>query len=136
MQVTANIEWENESRFGIRTESFPDTFFIDKKTEDHQPAGPNSLELLLSSLGGCIGVYAKRYLARHNVPFKELKVRAAAEFGKGSPQRLTDIKVEVFTDADLGDKKDVFMRFIRNCPIHHTLLATDSVSIEVGGIDA
>ncbi len=136
MQVTVNVAWQNDHAFRVQLENSQKAFVIDKKTEDHVPSGPNSLEVFLSSLGGCIGIYAVNYLKRHNVPFKELKVKSFAEFGKSSPQRLTDITVRVLTDADLKDKKDVFLRFIHNCPVHHTLLHTDSITIEVGGPDA
>lgn len=95
------------------------------------PSGKNPLEALLSALGGCIVIYAKKYLERHSVPFNRLEVTAEAELTTENPMRLVNIKAEIDTDAQLGDKKDVFLRFVHGCPIHNTLLHTEKVDVEL-----
>ncbi len=78
-----------------------------------------------------MGVFAKKYLTRHNLEFKKLKVEVEAEFITKSPMHLVNIRVKVYTDAGLGDKKDTFMRFIKNCPIHNTIVNTKAVEISI-----
>jgi len=131
MDVNVHVEYKENHIFTVHTEHSHSSFYIDKKEEGYAPLGPNPLELFLSSLAGCIGVYANNYLKRHNIGFTYLKIDSFAQFAQSSPQRLTDITVQVDTDADIGDKKDVFMRFIHNCPVHNTLLHTERVNIEL-----
>ncbi|MBN2484204.1 MAG: OsmC family protein [Candidatus Omnitrophica bacterium] len=131
MDVNVHVEYKEKHIFAVHTENSQSSFYIDKKEEGYTPLGANSLELLLSSLAGCIGVYANSYLTRHDIGFTYLKTTAHAQLAQSSPQRLTDITVQVHTDADIGDKKDVFMRFIHNCPVHNTLLHTEGVNIEL-----
>jgi len=99
------------------------------KQVNFQPKGSNPLEALLSALGGCIGIYADKYLARHSIPYTKLKVLVTADFTTESPARLVNIVVKVDTDARLGDKKDIFLRFVHNCPVHNTLLNTKEIKI-------
>ena len=104
---------------------------VDRSAPDYKSQGPNPLEVFLSALGSCIGVFAKKYLSRHDIGFKELKIEAKAEFTTNPPTRLTNIGVKVSTDADLGSNREVFLRFIKNCPVHNTILHTDQINIEL-----
>jgi uncharacterized OsmC-like protein len=131
MRYTAHIQWRNDDYFEVATQPLEQKLSIDRKREDYTPKGPTASELFVASLAGCIGVFAKRYLSRHEVGFKKLEVTAAAELTKETPVRLTNIHVAVSTDAQLGNKRDVFMRFIKNCPIHNTLLHTKEVDISL-----
>ncbi len=125
------VSYVDNDKFQIHIPSINKDLFVDKGTDDHEPAGPNPLELFLSSLGSCLGVYAKLYLTRHDINFSELKIDVDAEFSTESPARLIDIKAKVFTDAELGGQEEVFERFVKNCPIHNTILHTDKVDIEI-----
>jgi uncharacterized OsmC-like protein len=125
------VSYVDQDKFNIHIPSIDKELFVDKGTDDHEPVGPNPLELFLSSLGSCLGVYAKLYLTRHDINFNELKIDVNAEFSTESPARLIDIKAKVFTDAELGGQEEVFARFVKQCPIHNTILHTDKVDIEV-----
>ncbi len=98
---------------------------------NYRPSGSNPLEALLSALGGCIGVYAKKYLERHAISFTKLEVGVSGEFTAESPARIINIEAKVDTDAQLGDRQEVFLRFIHNCPIHNTLLNTNKIEIDL-----
>lgn len=99
------------------------------KGAELKPKASNSLELLLFSLANCIAVYANKYLERHTIVFNKLKVKAKADFTTESPARLINIQVKVDTDAQLDDKRAVFLKFIRACPIHNTLLNTKEIDV-------
>lgn len=131
MDVKAQVNFLEKDKFKAVGSLSELEVYIDKKEEGHTPAGPNPLELFLSSLGGCIGVYAKRYLTRHNVAFNKLDISVDSQLSQEGPMHLANIKVKVQTDADLGEKSEVFLRFIKNCPIHNTLIHTNSVDIEI-----
>jgi uncharacterized OsmC-like protein len=131
METKVEIAFLKEDIFQIKTEASGATLYVDKKKENDQALGPNPLELFLSALAGCIAVYAKRYLDMHAIKYSKINIKANANFSQSSPVRLADIKVEVHTDADLGDKREVFLRFIHNCPVHNTILHTKEVDIEL-----
>ncbi len=131
METRAEIKFIQEDKFQIRTSPSEATLLIDKMKEAYLSQGPNPLELFLSALGGCIGVYAKMYLLRHQIAFKELNIEVAAQLSKVSPIKLINFKVNVDTDAQLGDKKDIFLRFIKNCPVHNTILNTQEIDISL-----
>ena len=132
MQIKTEVKFLEKDKFEVRAVSSATTIYVDKKEPDSTPSGPNPLELFLSSLASCTGVFAKKYLERHNLEFKELKIEAEAEFTTEAPMRLTKIKAKVYTDADLGEKREVFLRFIAGCPIHNTILHANKIDIELG----
>lgn len=130
MQQQVTVVFQKQDVFEVQAASGT-ALRVDKKKEGTVPAGPNPLELMLSALGSCIGVYAKNYLTRHEVGFKILSIAVTADLSEDAPMRLVNIKAVVTTDADLKGKKDVFMKFIHNCPVHNTLLNTKEVDIRL-----
>lgn len=104
---------------------------MDKKGDDYRPYGPNSLELFLSSLGACIGVFAKRGLERYRIPYNTIFIRASADLFNSPAPELKNIKVKVETDAELADKREVLLRFMKGCPLHNTILNTRHIGIEL-----
>jgi len=106
-------------------------FFIDKAHGGDTAAGPNPLEVFLASLGGCLSVYGRRYLTRHNIPFKVFNVEMSAGFCEEPPARLTDIKAMVKTDAVLGDKIQPFLAFMHACPVHNTVSKAEHVTVSL-----
>ena len=125
------VSFLSDNKFEVSTVSSQVKFYIDKKAEDYIPRGPAPIELLLSSLAGCIGVFARSYLRRHSLEFSRLNINASAQLSQDSPKRLVDIKVDVDTDAELGGKREVFLRFIQACPIHNTICHDSRVNISL-----
>jgi len=133
MAIEALVKYSHDDVFEVEALDSRVKLYIDKLAENHSPQGPGPLEMFLSALGGCVGVYAKRYLSRHEIPFKKLNIQVKAELSQDPPMRLSKIQVQVETDAKLpADNKSVFEKFIRNCPVHNTLLHTKEVTIQVG----
>lgn len=57
-------------------------------------SGMTPAELLLASLGGCIGQYVAQYLSLRGLPAEGLLIRVEAH-AMARPQRLKDFQVEV-----------------------------------------
>ncbi|MDD5195625.1 MAG: OsmC family protein [Candidatus Omnitrophica bacterium] len=131
METKVELKFKGDDKFEINAFTNDVKIHVDKKKEGSPATGANPLELFLSSLAACVGVYALRYLTTHAVEFRELKIEAKADFSKDTPSRLVNIKVNVHTDANLTDKQEVFMHFIRNCPIHNTVVHTKEVEINL-----
>jgi uncharacterized OsmC-like protein len=67
----------------------------------------------------------------HSVGFREIRIQAQADLLQANPLRLVNIKAKVYTDANLEDKREVFLRFIKNCPIHNTIIHTKEIDIDL-----
>jgi uncharacterized OsmC-like protein len=125
-----SISLTGKDKFQIKADISGVTYYVDKKSQGYDPAGPDPLEMFLSSLGACIGVFAKRYLDSRSTVFKKLEIKVDAEFTMESPMRLINIKVNVSTDAVVSAAdKELFMRFINACPVHNTILNTKNISM-------
>jgi putative redox protein len=128
MEVKTTISFLKDEAYQATFPGTSNGFVIDAAKA--APAGPSPLDVFLASLAACIGVYAKRYLAMHKIEFKKLAVAGTADLISESPVRLSNIRLDVSTDARIADK-DTFMRFIHNCPIHNTLIHTKDASISL-----
>ncbi len=125
MEVKVEIKLKNDGVFEANTSKV--CFSIARDKEDLA----NPLEVFLSALGACLGIYALRYFKLHNIAFKSLKINLSAELSLEPPLRLTNIKARIFTDAHLEPNREVFLRFVSNCPIHNTILHTKEVEISL-----
>ena len=132
MNVKVEINSKQNGKFTVNCLSSNKTFNVDVSKDSVSLEGPNPLELFLSALGSCTGVYAEKYLIQHSIEFKNLKIEAAARFSNEPPSRLVDIKLKVSTDAKLDkDAKEIFLRFMKNCPIHNTIINTKEIDINL-----
>ena len=103
-----------------------------------QPAGNGGFdegmtppELLLASLGTCIGYYAAEYLKARQLPAAGMHVRVTAEKAK-SPARLSSFRVEVQLPAALDDRhREGVLRAMHSCLIHNTLLNPPTIELDV-----
>ena len=129
--VKVEVKFLEKDKFEVSADTAGTKFYVDKKHQEYDPSGPNPLEVFLSSLGSCVGVFAKMYLVRHSIAFKELRMEVNAELAHDRPRRLINIKVKVHTDAALEGKREAFMKFIEACPIHSTIINTDKVDIDL-----
>jgi uncharacterized OsmC-like protein len=88
-------------------------------------------ELLLASLGSCVGYYAVDYLKRNKLSPEGTKVRVTAEKAK-APFRVDNFKVEVDVPGELDD---VHLKGVEEaahrCLIHNTLLHSPQIDIEI-----
>src|SRR6202158_6457763 len=60
-------------------------------------------ELLLASLGSCVGFYAAQYLRKHKLATEGTRVRVTAEKLK-DPARIDNFHIEIETASPLAEK--------------------------------
>ena len=88
-------------------------------------------DLLLASIGSCLAVYLERYLTGAAIPFHTFSIHVTSEICKESPHYLKNIdsRIEI-QGASLDEKrKKALLDFVRNCPVHNTLIHNPTVSI-------
>jgi putative redox protein len=91
-------------------------------------------ELLLASLGSCVGFYAAQYLKKHELATEGTKVLVTAEKAK-NPPRMDDFQVEVEIPTALNDEQRAGVEeAIRHCLIHNTLLHAPRISFAMKSV--
>jgi uncharacterized OsmC-like protein len=88
-------------------------------------------ELLLASLGSCVGFYAAQYLREHKLAMEGTRVRVTADKLK-DPARIGNFHIEIETPAVLTKQhRDGVENAAHHCLIHNTLLHPPNIVIEV-----
>ncbi|MDP8233176.1 MAG: OsmC family protein [Candidatus Saelkia tenebricola] len=131
MELGVNVRLLDSDKFEVNTQATKARFYIGKKRKGMVSQGSNSLELFFYSLGSCIVFYVRKYLEDIRIVFENLNMVLSAELSQVVSLRLVNIKAEILTDAELNVRKDVFLRFIKNCPIHNTIVHTEGVNISL-----
>lgn len=90
---------------------------------------PTPTELFIASLASCVAFYARRYLARHNLPTEGLAVEATFDMGS-KPARVSGIQVRlILPDGVPAERRDPLLAVASHCTVHNTLMTTPEVSI-------
>src|SRR5271166_5245628 len=88
-------------------------------------------ELLLASLGSCVGFYAAQYLRKHKLATKGTRVRVTADKLR-DPARIDNFRIEIETPAILTEQhRDGVKNAAHHCLIHNTLLNRPNIVVEI-----
>jgi len=98
-----------------------------------KPGGINPLTTLLAALGGCMGVYLRRFIEGTKLPIKDFSITLDAELVKEPPMRFKEINVSVDLKGarlDEGRRRAV-LEFVHNCPAYNTLKHDPVININL-----
>ena len=88
-------------------------------------------ELLLASLGSCVGFYAAQYLRKFKLATEGSRVRVRAAKLK-DPARLGDFEIELDVPVELSEQhKEGIERAVKHCLIHNTLLSPPKIELDI-----
>lgn len=88
-------------------------------------------ELFVASLASCVAYYARRYLARHELPEEGLAVRAGYTIVP-RPARVGEISIEIELPAGVPpDRHAALLAVASHCTVHNSLESPPAVKIEV-----
>lgn len=89
--------------------------------------------IFLASLASCIGVYIRKYCEGSGLALNDFSIMAEAEFCQDKPTGFKKINVSLdLKGAELDERrKNALLEFIKNCPIHNTLIMKPSVEIKI-----
>ncbi len=113
--------------FNFQSQNHP-AVVIDAKGKE----GLTPPDLLLASLGSCVGVYLRKYSESSGLELDNFKVTAEAEFSP-SPYGFKEIHVTVNLKELVLDerRKKALLEFVKNCPVHNTLKGNPAVLIKI-----
>ena len=91
-------------------------------------------ELLLASLGSCVGFYAAMYLKKHNLSTEGTRIQVSAEKAK-APARMENFRITIEVPAELSnDHRRGIEEAAHHCLIHNTLLNPPKISLEIQSV--
>jgi LmbE family N-acetylglucosaminyl deacetylase/uncharacterized OsmC-like protein len=122
------VEHRGGDKFDINVRGH--TITVDQPVKDGgDDAAPTPTELFIASLASCVAFYARRYLARHNLPEEGLAVEATFEMGS-KPARVSGIDVRLIVPGGVPvERRDALLAVAKHCTVHNTLATTPEVSV-------
>lgn len=98
-----------------------------------EDSGPTPTELFVASLAGCVGFYARRYLARHDLPTEGLGVEARYTMAN-RPARVAAIEVTIELPTAVPEaSRAALLAVVNHCTVHNTLRDPPAVNIDFLG---
>jgi uncharacterized OsmC-like protein len=105
---------------------------VDQPIEDGgTDTAPTPTELFVAGLVSCVAFYARRYLARHDLPVEGLEVRGDYELLL-RPARVASIRVEIsLPDGVPVQRRDALLAVASHCTVHNSLDQPPQVTVEL-----
>lgn len=124
------VEINHIQDFTFKAKAQDQELIIDTKGKGISPP-----DVLLASLGSCIGVYIRKYAEGAKLNLANFTVTVKAEFSKTAPVAFQFISVSVdLKGSDLDERRrKALSEFIKNCPVHNTLKGNPTVEINFYG---
>jgi uncharacterized OsmC-like protein len=108
-----------------------------KVSVDQPPQGggedraPMPLELLPASLGTCVALFVKQFLATRGLDPAGMTVEVGTQ-GAPNPHRIGRFEVQVNVPGGIPDKyRDAVKRVAESCTVHHTLSGHPEIDVTI-----
>ena len=110
---------------------------VDQPVKDRgEDTAPTPTELFIASLASCVAFYARRYLARHDLPTDGLAVEATFTMGS-KPARVAGIAMRLIVPEGVpADRLDALLAVATHCTVHNTLTSEPDVSVTLADAPA
>jgi len=110
---------------------------VDQPVKDRgEDTAPTPTELFIASLASCVAFYARRYLARHDLPTDGLAVEATFNMGS-KPARVAGIAMRLIVPEGMpAERLDALLAVATHCTVHNTLTSEPDVSITLADAPA
>lgn len=100
-------------------------------TDGGSDIAPTPTELFVASLASCVAFYARRFLARHDLPTSGLAVTASFEMAD-RPARVSDITVTLTVPEGVPEgRRAALLAVASHCTVHNSLEQPPSVTVEL-----
>jgi len=105
---------------------------VDEGGEDQ---GMTPVELLVASLGSCIGHFAARFCSRHQLPADGLRVTMAWDYAE-QPHRVGTLTAHVHLPPSVADTLEPAMRarmqkVLEGCTVHNSIAITPKIDVQI-----
>jgi uncharacterized OsmC-like protein len=92
--------------------------------------GPTPTELFVGSLAACVGFYARRYLARHDLEATGLRVEADFTMSPDRPARVNTITLRLLVPRPLSpNRRRALLAVVDHCTVHNSIRILPAVRV-------
>jgi uncharacterized OsmC-like protein len=107
-------------------------FVVDQPVEDGgQDEGITPVEMLVASLGTCIGYFAVRFCQRHKIQTQGLKVSMEWDYAE-QPHRIGSMTAHVNLPVTLDSAlKNRLEKVLESCTVHNSITLAPKISIRL-----
>jgi uncharacterized OsmC-like protein len=99
--------------------------------EDGQDQGVTPVEMLVASLGSCIGYFAVRFCQRHNIPTTGLKISMEWDYAE-RPHRVGAIMAYLSFPVKLESAiKSRLQKVLEGCTVHQSLTHPPKITVNL-----
>jgi len=122
------VMWKEGMHFCTQTQS--GQLMCDESSEVGA-AYPSAPELLMASLGSCVGSVLVYFSERHGISLEGMTVDLDWKIAEG-PHRIGQIDIAVSVPASLSEQeRKTLTRVANDCLIHHTLTHPPEMRLEL-----
>jgi uncharacterized OsmC-like protein len=101
--------------------------------EGGEDQGMTPVELLVASLGSCIGYFAARFCQRHQLPADGLRVMMAWDYAE-QPHRVGSMTADVHLPLKLEPAMRARMqKVLEGCTVHHSISIAPKIDVRIVG---
>ncbi|MFA5786274.1 MAG: OsmC family protein [Actinomycetota bacterium] len=120
MAGTLRVAHQGGDRFTIEIRGH--TVTVDQPVDGGgEDTAPTPTELFVAGLASCVAFYARRYLARHQLPFEGLEVAAEFTMATG-PARVGAVDVTIrMPEGVPAERLDALLAVASHCTVHNSL---------------
>lgn len=128
--MALTVVWREGMRFCSSTPA--GELMCDESSEVGR-AYPSAPELLLASLGSCVGSVLVYFAQRHNISLEGMKIHLDYRVAE-NPHRIGEIDVQIEApNAASKKEQETLERVAHTCLIHNTLTHSPQIALSVSG---
>jgi len=102
--------------------------------EGGEDQGMTPVELLVASLGSCIGYFAARFCQRHDLPTDGLQVTMAWDYAE-QPHRVGSMTARVHLPVEPEPAIRARMqKVLEGCTVHHSISITPKIDVQITAV--
>jgi len=99
--------------------------------EDGQDTGMTPVEMFISSIGCCMGVYAKMFCDRHKILLEGMNITLEWNVMK-KPSRVGELQVKILFKNNIDlDLQQGIIRMVKHCTVHNTINNPPEIDVSI-----
>lgn len=105
-------------------------FAVDQPVADGgADTAPTPTELFVAGLVSCVAFYARRYLARHNLPTNGMRVAGDYDLAL-RPARVSGVRIDITLPAGVpAERGEALLAVASHCTVHNSLTTPPDVTV-------
>jgi putative redox protein len=130
-----NVTWIRGSQLAVDVRRH--RLLVDQPVDEGgDDRGMTPVELLIASLGSCIGHFAARFCDRHHLPADGLRVTMAWDYEE-RPHRVGRMTAHVHLPPSVAAAlepamRDRLQKVLEGCTVHNSIAITPKIDIRIG----